>query len=257
MNLKFLMSIGVIFAATNNVFATCDEDSHMRFNSVTINDPSTLVVAPDTQISVTVDGSLKSGGDWDSSLLEIIGVGEQCFNHTNTQVNGNNWVSRTNTFTITAPSLSGVYTLVIRMYRSDCDSCYIETTRMLAVGLVGETGPQGPQGEPGEDGSDGQSCSLSHNEDGSHTFVCGETSIVINDGENGSSGINCYDLNENGQEDFCDPNGVSEFGSCESFWNWCFQPIVDVSAAKNGRGLKVVSAMSINQEGFDCNFTED
>lgn len=260
MNLKFLISIGLICAATNNVFATCDEDTHLRFNSVTINDPSTLIVSPDTSINVIVNGGLKSGGDWDSTYLEIVGVSNQCFSHPNSQVNGNSWVNRINTFTVTTPQLSGVYILVIRMHRSNCDSCYIETTRVLYVGLIGETGPQGPQGpqgEPGENGSDGQNCSLIQNEDGSFTFTCGETSTILNDGENGSPGINCYDLNENGQEDFCDPNGLNEFGSCESFWNWCFQSINDVSASKNGRLLKVITAMSINQEGFDCNFSED
>jgi len=276
------MSSIVLFCAfAGNVFATCVEGVQMRFNSVQVSVPpsaiQTLVVPNSTTIYVDVDGGIKSGGDWDSTSIQIDGFPVQCFNNSgnNDSANGNTWINRVKTFTITSPSVTGIYEVTVTMYSNDnCDGCDIDRELTLGVGLLGQQGPTGPQGEPGEngqdgedgeqgepgeDGADGVGCTVLDNSDGTYTLTCGSDSqtVTINNGEDG---INCYDLNENGQEDLCDPNALEEFESCESFFAFCneTEDLDEVTASKSGREMKVFSAIKYRNESYyDCSFTED
>jgi len=286
-----LVAILCSFAAHKSV-ASCVDGQHMRFNSVTITVPhslvSTLVVPNSATIQVNVDGGLKSGGDWDSTAIEIVGIGTLCFNNpgNNDSVNGGTWVNRTKSFTITAPAVTGIYEAIVTMYRDEnCDGCDIDRDLIFGVGLTGPEGPQGPQGEqgePGEDGEDGQDgqdgedgvdgedgsdgvgCVLTYNEDDSITISCGEgetaESVTVTNGIDGTNGLNCYDLNENGTEDMCDPLALESFQSCEAFWAFCNEPeiIEEVTASKLGTEMKVISAFKFyGDNDLDCLFTED
>jgi len=184
-------SVGLVVAlllgvVANESLASCVEGQHMRFNSINLTLPPsaipTLVAPNSSTIQIDVDCGLKSGGDWDSTSIEIVGVGTQCFNNTgnNDSVNGGVWVNRTKTFTLTAPDITGIYEVVVTIFRDEnCDGCDISHDMILGVGVMG---PQGPQGEPGQDGADGQDGQ--DGEDGTD----GQDGQDGTDGEDGADG---------------------------------------------------------------------
>jgi len=134
----------------------------------------------------------------------------------------------------------------------DGDDCAVEQVEGGAQICCGEAPDECVTVYNGADGADGASCTVSDNEDGSHTVTCGETSTTL------GGGLDCYDLNGNHRKDFCDPNGLAEFGSCEAFLEYCAtgEPLLDVTAKRRDVSLKVVDAVRMSS-AFNCGFTED
>jgi len=170
---------------------------------------------------------------------------------------------------------------------------------------------RGENGQNGEDGYDGESCFVQQGEDGCAYVTCGEeTTAVIcdgadgEDGENGldgtscyvteqsdgvivicedseafvANGLNCWDNNGNGQEDFCHPRLSRLFEGCpisEDFFieYECQEPPYEASkamqAAKSYEGncgatvsceeyiQSLVTDLSDEAIVALCNFTED
>jgi len=286
---NFLLSLIIV----NNVFASSGgscSDNEMRFNYATVGTPVSLVVPNSLAFNVTVNGSLKSGGDWDSTSVEIVGFTGVCFANVGSSVGASVWTDRINTFSLTAPSVTGIYDMLITMNKdSGCNGCNKQKTITFGVGtlVTGPQGPTGPPGEPGQDGEDGQngadgtngvdgtdgqdgvdgtngvdgqngtSCTVVENENGSATVTCGEESVTIQPGQNGlpgENGLDCFDLNANGQGDLCDPEALYEFGDCLLFREYC----------QNGGNEEEIDIIETNaklirasKQIFDCTFTED
>lgn len=272
--LNFLFGLIIV----NNVFASSGgscSDNEMRFNYATVGTPVSLVVPNSLAFNVTVNGSLKSGGDWDSTTIEVVGFTGVCFANVGSSVSGSLWVDRINTFSLTAPSITGIYDMLITMNKdSSCNGCNKQKTITFGVGTLaagpqGPTGPTGPTGEPGQNGSDGTdgtngtngvdgqngtSCTVVENEDGSATITCGEENATVYPGQDGNNGLSCFDLNGNRQGDLCDPEALYEFGDCLSFREYC----------QNGGNEEEIDIIETNaklirasKQIFDCTFTED
>jgi len=287
---NFLIGLIICFSV-NNIFASsggsCSENE-LRFNFATVSLPPisspVLVVPNGTIFNLTVSGSLKNNGDWDSTSVEIVGFSPICFSNTGSSVSGSAWTERINVFSLTAPSVTGIYSMLITMNKDDnCNGCNKQKTITFGVGILA-TGPQGPTGlpgEPGEDGQngtdgtngingtdgqdgvdgtngvDGQSCTVVENEDGSATVTCGEESVTIQPGQNGlpgENGLDCFDLNANGQGDLCDPEALYEFGNCSSFRKHC-------QSGGNEEEIDIIETnaklIRASKQIFDCTFTED
>lgn len=268
---NFLIGLIICFSV-NSVFASSGgacSDNEMRFNYATVGTPVSLVVPNGLAFNVTVNGSLKNGGDWDSTSVEIVGFTGVCFANAGNSVNGSLWVDRVNTFSLTAPSVTGIYDMLITMNKdSSCNGCNKQKTITFGVGTLatgpqGPTGPAGPTGEPGQDGENGQdgtdgqngtSCTVVENEDGSATITCGEQSATVYPGQDGSPGLDCFDLNENGQGDSCDPEALFEFEDCLSFREYCQSGGNEEEIDIIETNAKLVRA---SKQIFDCTFTED
>ena len=238
---KFLSGLIICFSA-NNIFASPSgscSDNEMRFNYAVVGVPPSLVVPNGASFTLTVNGSLKSNGNWDSTTVEIIGFDSVCFNNDGSSVGGSSWVDRVNTFSLAAPVVTGIYDMLITMRKdAGCNGCNKTKTITFGVGILpdgpqGPTGPAGPLGEPGNDGEHGQ--------DGLS-------------GENGSPGLDCFDLNGNRRNDLCDPEALLEFGDCSLFREYC----------QNGGNEEEIDVIETNaklikssKQIFDCAFTED
>jgi hypothetical protein len=289
---NYNLLIGLILCfSVNNIFASSSgscSDNEIRFNYAVVSGPPVstpvLVIANGTIFNLTVSGSLKNSGDWDSTSVEIVGFSPICFSNTGSSVSGSAWTERINTFSLTAPSVTGIYDMLITMNKdSSCNGCNKQKTITFGVGTLtagpqGPQGPTGPSGEPGQDGEDGQngadgtngvdgtdgqngtSCTIVENEDGSATITCGEESVTIQPGqnglpgENGSPGLDCFDLNANGRGDLCDPEALFEFGDCLSFQEYCQSGGNEEDLNVTNTNAKLIRA---SKQIFDCTFTED
>ena len=295
---NYNLLIGLILCfSVNNIFASSSgscSDNEIRFNYAVVSGPPVstpvLVIANGTIFNLTVSGSLKNSGDWDSTSVEIVGFSPICFSNTGSSVSGSAWTERINTFSLTAPSVTGIYDMLITMNKdSGCNGCNKQKTITFGVGTLatgpqGPTGPTGPTGEPGQDGVDGIdgtngengqdgndgadgldgqngiSCTVVENEDGSATVTCGEESVTIQPGqnglpgENGIPGLDCFDLNANGRGDLCDPEALFEFGDCLSFQEYCQSGGNEEDLNVTNTNAKLIRA---SKQIFDCTFTED